>query len=159
MRESALKPSVIRIIQSDYIAILAIVFPIAAWLLYIGTSYFGFVPGMRGRDALTASDASTFLYLSLAVTLVCVPMLFWRVRNIQTMFERGIETPGQVTDINFYRDRGRVEYSYVFEGQTYRGGNALHKSKRAKSLRRGDSVVVVVDSQNPKRAFIRDLYM
>lgn len=159
MERNIQKPSVLRIIQSDYTALFAVAFPVIAWVIYVATAYFGFFPGLRGRDPLTGASAPFFFYLGLVTTLIGVPVFIWRVRSFQALFARGVEVPGRVASISFYRDRGRVEYAYTYEGNTYQGGNAIMKTGRTKALQPGDEVVLIVDKDNPKRALIRDLYV
>ncbi|TEU11420.1 MAG: DUF3592 domain-containing protein [Anaerolineales bacterium] len=159
MGQEIRQPSPLRIIQSDYVALLAALFPIVSWVMYVATAYFGFFPGLRGRDPLTGADAPFFLYLGIITTLIGIPLLVWRIRSFQAMFTRGVEVPGRITNISFYRDRGRVEYAYTYQGQTYQGGNAVRKTGRTKALQPGGEVVLIVDRDNPKRALIRDLYV
>jgi hypothetical protein len=52
-----------------------------------------------------------------------------------------------------------VEYVYTYQGQKYASGNAIHKVKQTQGLKIGEEVLVMIDRNNPKRAFIRDLYM
>jgi len=153
------QPSLLGIIQLDTVALLALLFPLVIWGIYIATTYFGFFPGLGGRDPLTGADAPLFLYLGLIATVVGIPLLLWRVRSFQSMFRRGIQVRGRITDVSFYRDRGRVEYSYTYEGQTYAGGNAVQKTGRSEALQPGGEVTLLVDPEKPQRAVIRDLYV
>jgi hypothetical protein len=153
-------PSILKIIQIDYTAMLAVMFPIVIWGLYIAISYFGFLPGLRGRDPIQASQgAPFFFYMGIAALVIGMPVLIWRVRSIQSIFTNGVIVSGQIINIGFHRDRGRVEYSYHYEGQTYQVGNAIQKTKRTKTLNSGDEITVIVDPTNPKKAYIRELYM
>jgi hypothetical protein len=159
MKHGNRQPPVLRIVQSDYIALLAVLAPVVAWGMYIATAYFGFFPGLRGDDPLTGADAPFFLYAGVAVTLIAIPLLTVRVRSFQSLFRRGVELPGRITDISFYRDRGRIEYTYSYQGQTYQGANAIQKTGRAQALQPGAEVTLLVDPDKPDRALIRDLYV
>jgi hypothetical protein len=66
---------------------------------------------------------------------------------------------GVITSIAFRRDRGKAEYSYTFQGQTYTAGSAVMKNGRTKQLRTGAEVALVVDPTAPERATIRELYI
>src|SRR5262245_14370402 len=46
------KPSFIRIIQSDFIAMLGVLAPVVFLAAYIAVAYFGFLPGFRGHDPI-----------------------------------------------------------------------------------------------------------
>ena len=150
----------LKIIQVDYTALLAALFPIVIWGLYIAISYLGFLPGLRGHDPIhDAQGAPTFFYMGIVALVICIPILIWRVRTIQGAFVNGVTVSGQITNIGFHRDRGRVQYSYTYEGQVYQAGNAIHKTKHTKALNSGDAITVIVDPTNPKTAYIQELYL
>lgn len=128
------KPSVIRIIESDYTALSAVLFPTIIWVMYVAIEYFGFFPSFRGRDSLTGESAPFFLNFAIIVTLICIPLLIWRVHFFKKLFSKGVEVPGLIANIWFHRDRGRVEYTYTYQGKTYHRGNAIMKSGRTKTL-------------------------
>jgi hypothetical protein len=159
MQSSSSKASIVRIIQSDYIAMVAALAPAVLIAMYVAISYFGFFPGLRGRDPIQGSEgAPFFLYGSIVALLVAVPVVMWRVKSIQDVFAKGVEIPGEITNVSFYRDRGRVEYTYSYQGQAYSGGNAVMKTGRTKALTPGEEVTLIVDQHEPRRAVIRDLY-
>ncbi len=63
------RPSLFRIVQSDYVTGLSLLVPVVFWGMYVATAHFGFFPEMRGRSALTGSDAPFFLDLSIIAAL------------------------------------------------------------------------------------------
>src|SRR5687767_6816879 len=110
------KASVVRIIQSDYLALLGVLVPVVSLIMYICVAYFGYFPGFRGRDPIQGTEgAPLFFYMLIVGLVVGLPLAFWRIRAIQQMFEKSVEVVGQVTNVSFYRDRGRVEYSYTYQ--------------------------------------------
>src|SRR5437016_2431693 len=138
---SSRKPSVLRIIQSDYVALIALGFPAVMWVMYVAIAYFGFFPGLRGHESIQGSEsAPLFLTLAVVSTLMGIPLLVWRIRSFQAAFARNVEVQGRITNISFFRDRGRVEYTYDYSGQTYHGGNAVMKTGRTRSLQEGEEV-------------------
>jgi hypothetical protein len=145
-------PSFFSIVQADYVALLSFLFPIAMWGLFIFNRYIA-----SGPDR--ADAASFFLRLAIAATVIGIPLLIWRIRTFQAHFARGVEVAGKVTGIGFRRDRGRIEYAYSYQGQTYHGANAIHKISKTRYLKPGDEVALLVDPDNPKRAFVRDIYI
>jgi hypothetical protein len=52
-----------------------------------------------------------------------------------------------------------VEYTYIYASQEFKSGVEIHRTKQTKALKTGDRVILMVDRSNPKRAFIRDLYL
>jgi hypothetical protein len=154
------KPSLVRIIQSDYLVLLGILIPVVSLIMYACVAYFGYFPGFRGRDPIQGTEgAPLFFYLFIIGLVIGLPLAIWRIRSIQQIFANSVEVNGQVTDISFFRDRGRVEYSYSFQGQNYSGGNAIMKTGKTLQLRPGSQVMLLVNPNEPKRALIRDLYV
>ena len=159
MTEKA-KPSIVRIVQSDYLALLGILLPVVSLIMYIAVAYFGYFPGFRGHDPIQGSEgAPLFLNLFVGGLLIGVPLAIWRIHSIQQLFAKSVEVSGQVTALEFYKDRGRVEYTYAYQGQSYSGGNGIMKTGKTQALRPGTQVVLLVNPDEPKRALIRDLYL
>ena len=141
--------SILKIIQTDYAAFLAILVPVVLWGLY----------GMLLVMGRTPATLQVFLTASAVITLVGVFVLVWRIQTIRALFRDGVQTAATISNIFFYRDRGRIDYGYTFEGQKYLSRNAVHKVKQIQALSVGEQVAVLVDRNNPKRACIRDLYL
>jgi hypothetical protein len=154
------KPSVIRMIQSDYMVLLGVLLPVVSLVLYVSVAYFGFFPGFRGHDPIQGTDgAPLFFYLFLAGLVIGLPLAYWRIRSVQGLFSRSVEVSGQITNVSFFRDRGRIDYEYVYQGQKCSGGTAVMKNGQTQSMRPGIAIVLLVDPDQPKRALIRDLYV
>jgi hypothetical protein len=140
-------PTLFRVIGTDYGALVAFLIPIIAWGLY-------------GLGVVLEMSVFTDLpLLALIFTVAAVLALWWRYRTISTIFSDGLEVPGVISGVSFFRDRGRVEYIYTYLGQKCRSGNAIHKTGRTTALKQGQDVTLVIDRNNPSRAFIRDLYL
>jgi hypothetical protein len=159
MNSNISQPSVARIVKSDYVALLTVLSPVVFWLMYLALAYFGYLPNPRGRKPLSDSDAPFFLKLALITTFICLPLLIWRVRHFQTVFANGEAVNGRIAKVSFFRDRGRIEFTYTYAGRQYHAKNALHKTKEATAFKEGDEVVIVVSRSNPKRSYIRDLFV
>ncbi len=154
------KASIVRIIQSDYLALLGVLVPAVSLVMYVSVAYFGYFPGFRGHDPIQGTEgAPLFLYMFIVGLVVGLPLAFWRIRSIQQMFAKSAEVVGQITNISFFKDRGRVEYSYTYQNQNYSGGNAIMKTGKTQQLRSGSQVVLLVNPDEPKHALIRDLYV
>lgn len=141
------RPSLIRVISTDYPSFLSVLFPI----VFGGFSIYFF---FAGNDAV-----QLFLPLAIVVTVIGVPTLVQRYRAISTVFAEGVQVKGVVTGLNFFRGRGNIQYSYTFEGEKQTSSNAINKNGRTRKLRVGQTMTVIVDRNNPKRAFIRELYL
>ena len=142
------QPSLIKILTIDYAAFLAVLFPIIMWGLYIVLVIL---------EEVKLTDLVLPVTFAL-ITVVSIGVIGWRVRTINTVFSDGMEATAAISNVSFFRDRGRVDYVYTYQGQKYVSGNAIHKVKQTLALRGGAQVVLMVDRNNPRRAFIRDLY-
>src|SRR5574341_1001541 len=140
-------PSLFRVISTDYPSFLSVLFPV----FFIGFSVYFF---FAKNDAL-----QLFLPLAIGVTVIGIPVLVQRYRTISSVFADGMPTQGIVTGIGFFRGRGRIEYSYTVQGEKQMSANAINKNSRTRKLRVGQKVTVLVDPKDPKRAFIRDIYL
>ncbi len=143
------QPSLIKILTIDYAAFLAVLFPIIMWGLYIVLVIL---------EEVKLTDLVLPVTFAL-ITVVSIGVIGWRVRTINTVFSDGMEATAAISNVSFFRDRGRVDYVYTYQGQKYVSGNAIHKVKQTLALRVGAQVVLMVDRNNPRQAFIRDLYM
>ena len=141
------RPSLFRIISTDYSSYLSVLFPI----VFVGFTLYFFA---TGNDSL-----QLFLFLAIGVTIIGVPTLIQRYRTISSVLANGTQTKGVVTSIGFLRGRGRVEYSYTFQGEKQTSSNAINRNSRTRNLRVGQAVKVSVDPDDPKRAFIQEIYM
>lgn len=140
-------PSLFRVISTDYPSYLSVLFPIVFGAF---TIYF---------FATENTASQLFLLLAIAVTVIGIPTLIQRYRTISSVLANGIQTNGVVTSIAFFRGRGRVEYSYTFQGEKHTTSNAINRNGRTRKLREGQTVKVLVDPDNPKQAFIQEIYM
>lgn len=143
------QPSLLKIITIDYIAFLGWLFPVVMWGIYIALIVLG---NIKANDF-------TLPIIFAVISVVALAILMWRIQVFNTVFSDGIETTATINNVSFFRDRGRVDYVYTYQGQKYVSGNAIHKVKQTLALKAGEQVVLMVDRNNPKRAFIRDLYI
>ncbi len=141
------RPLFLRVVQNDYIALVAFLFPIVFWAVYA----FDIVLGERSWPE--------FVYVALVVTVIGFLVLMWRYWQILSAFTQGAETSGIISRISFFRDRGRVDYVYIWYAEKYASGMAVTKTKRTRVLREGQEITLMVDSGRPRNAFIRDLFL
>jgi hypothetical protein len=143
------QPSLVKIITIDYAAFVALLFPIITWGIYIV---------LVVLQKVKTTDFS-LLAIYAGITIVAVGVMGWRIQVFNSVFNDDIEVPAIISNVFFFRDRGRIDYVYTHQGQKYASGNAVHKVKQTRSLLVGEQVIVMVDRNNPKRAYIRNLYL
>lgn len=154
-----MKISLKKTLGADYLSILSIVIPIVALLLYIDARYFNLLHLIVKRGTSTNNDSFFFLWMAIVTILICIPFLFFRVQRIKNHFKEGVEVIGIIIYISLFKDRGRIEFSYVFEGKEYVSGTAVHQNSYVKSLKMGQHINVVVNKENPKKAFIKEMFV
>jgi hypothetical protein len=152
---SSRRPSLRRIIWTDYPAFYASLVPVVSWIVLMA-----WLPDWRGDGPVISPGARPF-FLTLAViaTIAGLSVLVWRVWLVFKLFSKGSQVRGKICSVEIRRDRGWVEFVYIFDHKEYTSRIEVHRNAQTKGLKAGDLVVLVVDRANPQRAFIRDLYI
>ena len=151
------KPRLTRIFASDYLAMLSVMGLAVMWATYLVTSLGGALESPSSHTRLTGSDP-VFLGFAVVASIILVPLAVFRVRSVQRVFADGVRTTGTVTGVQFYRDRGRVEYRFRFRNRQIEAGAPLHKTATTSQLRVGQEVDLVANPEKPTQAFVVDLY-
>jgi hypothetical protein len=149
-----------RILKNDYPSLLMVMFIALVWILPILGAIFGFLPKRRG-GGITDVDPTmltVMIVVGVVVTLLCGWFASKRIADVKRIISSGPEVTGQIQSIDFYKDRGRVEYDYEYEGKSYHAGNAIWKNRETTALNDGDEITLILDLDNPSRAFIAALY-
>ena len=140
-------PTLLRVIEVDYAAQLGVLMPVAIWGLWLVLLL------------VKLDDAPFFRTLAMPVTVVGLGLLIWRSRFVMQSYEDGSQTPGTVTNISFFRGRGRIYYAYTAVSVKYLGSNAVNYSRRTRAIKPGQPITVTYDRHQPKRAFVDELYL
>ena len=153
--------SVKRTILNDYAAfLLAITGPIFL-ILSIAGGVFGFLPEVKrpGSIPVTPETAVVGVVVSLVLTVILLFMLFQRIARIRRIIQTGERVEGGITDIRFIKDRGRVTFRYVLNGQVVEGGAPVMKNPTTLQLIPGTVVELALDPEDPSRAIVVELYV
>lgn len=154
-----MKVALKKIIFADYVTLLTILVPFTFLLLYLDATYFGILNAyIASRRNSSPANPTFFLQLALITLTICLPIGIYRVKQIVNHFKDGHEIKGNITSIFFHKDRGRIEYEYIYEGKKYRSGNAIHANRFVKSLKVGQEVSLILAKENPKKALIKEMY-
>lgn len=140
-------PSIFRIIWTDAAAFMSAIFA-ALFAAFIAYDF------LRGN-----TPNQTSLLIFGGIILVALAVLVWRLIAIFNLFNDAQEATATITDISFYRDRGRVTYIFVYQNQKYINTNAVMKNGKTKALQIGAQAVALVNRDNPKISILRDLYL
>jgi hypothetical protein len=140
------RPSLFRIVRTDDLASLTVVAPVVGWGMAVTLSLLG------------QTDAAFYVSLAGAVTVIALPVLLWRTSIISSTLTNGIDVAGVISSSGFFRGRGRISYIYSYQGEKLQSSNAVQQNKRTSALAVGARVTISLDPNNPKRAFVRELY-
>ncbi len=141
------RPTILRILDSDYTAALALMAPFIVWLLFWVLSILYVVNLQIPR------------YLAIFLTIASLLLVAWRCWFISQIFANGVETPGEVQHIWFFRDRGRVMVTFNWEGKAVEKNSTIPKNEYTETLSKGQSITLMVDPNQPQRVFMRDLLL
>lgn len=150
-------PSILRIIWTDFYAMLAAVFLFPFLVL---VAIFLGIPLLL--DPKLAVTIQNFLVVLVAMAFWIVLFGGWlalRISTIRSTFNDGQEVKGQITAVDFVRDHGQVKYTYVYMGTLYASSNRIMKNGRTRQLAAGNEATVMVDTGDPRRAFLMDIYL
>ena len=141
------RPTLYRIIDSDYASALAILVVIIFWLFFWLLTLMNLV------------DLQIPRYLVIGLTASGLGMLTWRWWLIRRIFTDGAEATGEITQIGFYRDRGKLGVTFTWQGQKVQKNTVIPKNDFTLALHKGQDIAWVIDRSQPSRAFLRDLYL
>ena len=149
-----------RILRNDYPSLLMLLCISVMWVIAIGGSALGFLPTRRGGGAVEVD--STMMTVMIVAAVVGTFVFGWlaarRIQDIKRIINTGPEVQGRIQTIGFFKDRGRVEYTYEYDNQLHHAGNAIWKNRETMQLQAGDEVMLIVDPDKPSRAFVASLY-
>ena len=159
MNSGRKQPAIFKFIRYDYWSLLCLLAPIVAWGMFMATSFGFSLDRSKGSGAGGPFSESRF-YLGAAIvtSCTCFPLLVWRARSLSSVFRRGERVTGRIVNVWFVSGRGRIDYTYTFNGQEFTAGNATTKNEKTKSLENGQEVRLLVAPKNPERAVMEDLY-
>ncbi len=150
-------PSIWRIIWTDYYARQAaiLLFPILVLVIII----IG-IPMLVEPGLVPPSQVLLVLLVGFAFwVLIFGGMLALRISAIRSAFNDGQEVTGKITALDLERDFGLVKYTYIYMGTPFTCSNRIAKNGRTRQLVAGSQVQVMVDLGDPRRAFLKDLYL
>ena len=107
---------------------------------------------------LRFESPSGAIYVALTLSIVALAIIIWRYQLIISRFSQGSPVPATITEIWFFRGRGRINYTFTYRGHEFITGDDVVPTRNSRSLRTGDRVTVMLDPDNPERAIISDIY-
>lgn len=143
--ENRKRPSILRILNTDFFAGIVLAAPVFLWVSYLCLAILRVWPWL--------------VWVCLASTLLGIGLAVYRCRVIISIFERGEEVDATLAGVRFHKEQGRLELNYTFQGQKYHSICAIMKTGQSENLHEGQTVRLVFDPHKPQKAFIMDLYV
>jgi hypothetical protein len=99
-----------------------------------------------------------FLFILVAISFITLIIAGIRYISIATIFNDNQEAQAVINHISFFRDRGNIFFEFIYQGEKY--GARLHVMRNNFTTRYkiGDQVIILVDRNQPKKAFIKELF-
>jgi hypothetical protein len=153
------RAAIVRFIRYDYFSLLCLLGPLVAWGMFAATACgFSFDRSTGTNQGGAFSESHFYLGAAVLSSAVLLPLLARRVWSLSSVFRDGERVTGRIVNVWFVSGRGRVDYTYTFNGREYTAGNATTKNDRTKLLQKGQAVSLLVDREKPERAIMEDLY-
>lgn len=152
--------SIPRILWNDYPAYNALLFPVVLWVVtgFLAALDYGRL-SQQGKAPAVSSTTQAVFYIAILLSLICIPLVFMRLRIFWTIWKDGLEIPGRITQTLFQRDRGQIFFTYRHKEYEYKARIVVHQTRLTKTLQKDQIVNLVILPKDPKQVFIRDLYL
>jgi hypothetical protein len=155
-------------IKNDYATLSGIIgFAASSLILFLGLVFgvlfgrFVFHRQAAFRDLyfLDESDKIMFGIILGCLSLFCLLLFILRIKTGKYFVKNGLEINAEIYNVLYYRDRGRIEYSYNINGKIYKRGNGIHITKTSGYYKNGDMIKILVDPKNNKKAVIMNHFI
>ncbi|MFP4011372.1 MAG: DUF3592 domain-containing protein [Spirochaetaceae bacterium] len=133
------------VIKRDYLSSLLIISPAALWIA-VFVRY------------VAAGGALIYLIGAAVGTVLLVGTGFLRIGTIMSLADTGTEVTASVQAVFMRGNKGRIEFTYVYDGERYEASAAFRTRDLLRDLPQGTQVPVLVDPAKPQRAILPDLY-
>jgi len=165
MSDKRTRPSVVRIVWTDYLCLILSLTPVILLMITAGLAWKGEVDfrvllsRMSSLQFDQVGHEGVFIAVVVLLVVACPPCLVLRIGGIRRLFVEGVEASAKVVNVFHFRDRGRIEVEFEHKGEMFRVGNAVHLSAPSRSIREGQTVTVLFREDNPKKALIKEIYL
>ncbi len=135
----------VSIIKRDYLVSLLLTSPFAFWAAYI-------IRRMGGGLAVG------YLVIAAAATLAALAIGMTRIARILSVAETGERATAEVKQVIAGKNRGRIHFKYVYNGQAFEGVQAFRARGSLKKIPKGLRVTVAFDRRKPKSAIVPSIF-
>ena len=147
------------VIKHDYISLLSFVCAIIMAVLLLQMYFIGF-SFSRGSGLVFVPVEERFLYYCIfgGIGLIGLLCFISRINIIKGYFNSGIKVKGIISELMYWRDRGKITFIYNIEGKEYQKTIAIHTTKMTASLGKNDEIIALVRTDNHSKAIIKDIF-
>jgi hypothetical protein len=153
--------SVKKIIGHDYITLLSLICFAITGALLVEMYFFGYFVSKRLLELVYVPMEDRFIYFCILGGFACIGLVGFMVRMniIKNYFMSGVKIKGVITELTYWRDRGRITFKYTIEGQEYHRKIMIHTTKETSNLGKDDEITVLVKPENHSKAIIMDIFV
>jgi len=154
------KVSLKKTILNDALSfILTIIGPLLL-AIAIFADIFGFLPRRHGRGAQSVDPDFIIKMgiIGLILTVVFWMLLGLRIRRIGNIVAHGPRVKAKLLAVDFFKDRGRIEYEYTLHRKQHSSGTGIMKNKQTEALTPGDEIELALDPDDFNKSYYVDLY-
>ena len=136
---------IVLVLKRDYLTSLLLLSPLALWAAV-------FIRNVGGHDI------RTYLIAAIAGTVLLVGAGLLRLGTIMSLAESGVEVTASINQIIMRRNKGRIEFTYVYNGEREEASMAFRSRDPLKDVQRGTNLTALVDPNNPRRAILPAMF-
>ncbi len=136
---------ILLVLKRDYLTTLFLLSPLALWAAV-------FIRNVGGHDI------RNYLIAAVAGTVLLVGGGLLRLGTIMSLAESGVEVTASINQIIMRRNKGRIEFTYVYNGEREEASMAFRSRDPLKDVQRGTNLTALVDPNNPRRAILPALF-
>jgi hypothetical protein len=138
-----------KIIWNDYTAYMSFIWAATLPVMFLVMYFVG---------AFGDSQAQLVGIILGAIFLIAIFVLVSRLVLINRVFTSGVDGVATVVRKSWIRYGYALKLQYSVQGETFTCRNTLHNTAKLRSLP-SENVAIVIDDNNYKRVFIRDLFL
>ena len=131
-------------------------------ILYHDYAAFGtFIGPIIGMIAVTYGfimEDKVAWMIGSGLIVVLGSLFLFRLSIIYRLLREGEEVQGVIVGKWYYRDRGRINYSYKYQGEMISSGWAIMRNKVNRQIEKDMKVTVLLNPNKPKQSIILSVF-
>jgi hypothetical protein len=149
------RPRFTSILENDVIVLTAFFFALiipACWLIFYRLANIS--------STTLPTNLSPDIIIVSILALLGLMVLVWRLLNIYSLFQKGVELPAKVTRIHLPKfGIGTIELEYNHNKTLYNGKCRVFRTFTTLTIEERKRIRAVMDPNHPTHILIRDLYI